>query len=86
VVGPLDRHRQNGYTPAAAAAIAGPPTSVIIGRHCHKLPFQLVVRNSHHQCRPASRAQSDRDQPLRFLHRPAVDFGARHLKLARNDV
>jgi len=40
---------QNGYTPAAAAAIAGPPLRHH-RRHCQQVPFQLVCA-LHHQCR-----------------------------------
>jgi NitT/TauT family transport system substrate-binding protein len=75
---------QNGYTPAAAAAVAGADI-VIIGGIANKLPFQLVVRNNittaaqlKGQAIAISRYGSSTDT--------AVDFALAHLKLARNDV
>jgi ABC-type nitrate/sulfonate/bicarbonate transport system substrate-binding protein len=75
---------QNGYTPAASAAVAGADV-VIIGGISNKLPFQLVVRKSittaaqlKGQAIAISRYGSSTDT--------AVDFALAHLKLTRNDV
>ena len=75
---------QNGYTPAAAAAVAGADI-VIIGGISNKLPFQLVVKdsikNAHDlegQSIAISRYGSSTDT--------AADFALAHLKLNRNDV
>jgi NitT/TauT family transport system substrate-binding protein len=75
---------QNGYTPAAGAAIEGADV-VIIGGIANKLPFQLVVRKAiteaaqlKGQAIAISRYGSSTDT--------AVDFALAHLKLARNDV
>jgi len=75
---------QNGYTPAASAAVEG-ANVVIIGGIANKLPFQLVVRKSittaaqlKGQAIAISRYGSSTDT--------AVDFALEHLKLSRNDV
>ncbi len=75
---------QNGYTPAASAAVAGADV-VIIGGISNKLPFQLVVRKSittaaqlKGQAIAISRYGSSTDT--------AVDFALAHFKLTRNDV
>jgi NitT/TauT family transport system substrate-binding protein len=75
---------QNGYTPAAAAAVAGADV-VIIGGIANKLPFQLVVRNA------ISNAAQLKGQAIAISRYgsstdTAVDFALAHLKLARNDV
>jgi len=75
---------QNGYTPAAGAAIQGADI-VIIGGISNKLPFQLVVRASvkgaadlKGQSIAISRYGSSTDT--------AADFALKHLGLTRNDV
>jgi NitT/TauT family transport system substrate-binding protein len=75
---------QNGYTPAASAAVEGADV-VIIGGISNKLPFQLVVNKSitnaaqlKGQAIAISRYGSSTDT--------AVDFALAHLKLTRNDV
>jgi NitT/TauT family transport system substrate-binding protein len=75
---------QNGYTPAAAAAIAGADV-VIIGGISNKLPFQIVTKDSitngeqlKGQSIAISRYGSSTDT--------AVDFALAHLKLKRDDV
>jgi NitT/TauT family transport system substrate-binding protein len=75
---------QNGYTPAAAAAVQGADI-VFIGGIANKLPFQLVVKSSitngpqlKGQAIAISRYGSSTDQ--------AVEFALSHLGLARNDV
>ena len=75
---------QNGYTPAASAAVEGADV-VIIGGISNKLPFQIVVRKSitgadqlKGQAIAISRYGSSTDT--------AVDFALAHLKLTRNDV
>jgi NitT/TauT family transport system substrate-binding protein len=75
---------QNGYTPAAAAAVQGADI-VFIGGISNKLPFQLVVKSSvtkaeqlKGQAIAISRYGSSTDQ--------AADFALRHLGLTRNDV
>jgi NitT/TauT family transport system substrate-binding protein len=75
---------QNGYTPAAAAAVEGADV-VIIGGIANKLPFQLVVRKAiteasqlKGQAIAISRYGSSTDT--------AVDFALAHLKLKRDDV
>jgi NitT/TauT family transport system substrate-binding protein len=75
---------QNGYTPAAGAAIEGADV-VIIGGIANKLPFQLVVRKAiteaaqlKGQAIAISRYGSSTDT--------AVDFALAHLKLKRDDV
>jgi NitT/TauT family transport system substrate-binding protein len=75
---------QNGYTPAAAAAIAGAEV-VIIGGISNKLPFQIVVKDAittgeqlKGQSIAISRYGSSTDT--------AVDFALAHLKLKRDDV
>ena len=59
---------QNGYTPAAAAAVQGADI-VFIGGISNKLPFQLVVKTSINSA-DASQGPGDRHQPLRLVHRP----------------
>jgi len=75
---------QNGYTPAAAAAVQGADI-VFIGGISNKLPFQLVVKTSitraeqlKGQAIAISRYGSSTDQ--------AADFALRHLGLSRADV
>jgi NitT/TauT family transport system substrate-binding protein len=75
---------QNGYTPAAAAAIAGADV-VIIGGISNKLPFQIITKDSitngaqlKGQSIAISRYGSSTDT--------AVDFALAHLKLKRDDV
>ncbi|HKH69461.1 MAG TPA: ABC transporter substrate-binding protein [Reyranella sp.] len=75
---------QNGYTPAAAAAVQGADI-VFIGGISNKLPFQLVVKASitrpdqlKGQAIAISRYGSSTDQ--------AADFALKHLGLSRNDV
>jgi ABC-type nitrate/sulfonate/bicarbonate transport system substrate-binding protein len=75
---------QNGYTPAAAAAVEGADV-VIIGGISNKLPFQMVVRNNitsaaqlKGQAIAISRYGSSTDT--------AVDFALAHLGLKRDDV
>ena len=75
---------QNGYTPAAAAAVQGADI-VFIGGISNKLPFQLVVKSSitkaeqlKGQAIAISRYGSSTDQ--------AADFALRHLGLTRSDV
>jgi ABC-type nitrate/sulfonate/bicarbonate transport system substrate-binding protein len=75
---------QNGYTPAAAAAVQGADI-VFIGGISNKLPFQLVVKSAittaaqlKGQAIAISRYGSSTDQ--------AADFALRHLGLTRQDV
>src|SRR5262245_8501288 len=75
---------QNGYTPAAAAAVQGADI-VIIGGISNKLPFQLVVKTSiksaqdlKGQSIAISRFGSSTDQ--------AADFALKALGLTRNEV
>jgi ABC-type nitrate/sulfonate/bicarbonate transport system substrate-binding protein len=75
---------QNGYTPAAGAAVQGADI-VIIGGISNKLPFQLVVKGSikgsadlKGQSIAISRYGSSTDT--------AADFALKHLGLSRNDV
>jgi len=75
---------QNGYTPAAAAAVQGADI-VFIGGIANKLPFQLVVKSSitaaaqlKGQAIAISRYGSSTDQ--------AADFALKALGLARDDV
>jgi NitT/TauT family transport system substrate-binding protein len=75
---------QNGYTPAAAAAVQGADI-VIIGGISNKLPFQLLVKTSiktaqdlKGQSIAISRFGSSTDQ--------AADFALQALGLTRNDV
>jgi NitT/TauT family transport system substrate-binding protein len=75
---------QNGYTPAASAAVQGADI-VFIGGISNKLPFQLVVKTSitkaeqlKGQAIAISRYGSSTDQ--------AADFALRHLGLTRNEV
>src|SRR5580704_2119839 len=75
---------QNGYTPAAAAAVQGADI-VFIGGIANKLPFQLVVKSSitggqqlKGQAIAISRYGSSTDQ--------AAEFALKQLGLARSDV
>jgi NitT/TauT family transport system substrate-binding protein len=75
---------QNGYTPAASAAVQGADI-VFVGGISNKLPYQLVVKaaiKNAQQLRGAkiaiSRFGSSTDT--------AVDFALRHLGLTRRDV
>ena len=75
---------QNGYTPAAGAAVQGADI-VFIGGISNKLPFQLVVRTSvkgaadlKGQSIAISRYGSSTDT--------AADFALKHLGLTRSDV
>ena len=75
---------QNGYTPAAAAAVQGADI-VFIGGIANTLPFQLVVKSSivggqqlKGQAIAISRYGSSTDQ--------AAEFALKHLGLTRNDV
>jgi NitT/TauT family transport system substrate-binding protein len=75
---------QNGYTPAAAAAVQGADI-VFIGGISNTLPFQLVVKTAitdgkqlKGQAIAISRYGSSTDQ--------AADFALKHLGLSRNDV
>jgi NitT/TauT family transport system substrate-binding protein len=75
---------QNGYTPAAGAAVQGADI-VFIGGISNKLPFQLVVKSSiagaadlKGQSVAISRFGSSTDT--------AADFALAHLGLSRNDV
>jgi NitT/TauT family transport system substrate-binding protein len=75
---------QNGYTPAAGAAIAGADV-VIIGGISNKLPFQIITKDAitngaqlKGQSIAISRYGSSTDT--------AVDFALAHLKLKRDDV
>jgi NitT/TauT family transport system substrate-binding protein len=75
---------QNGYTPAAGAAVQGADI-VFIGGISNKLPFQLIVKSSikdaadlKGQSIAISRYGSSTDT--------AADFALAHLGLTRNDV
>ncbi len=75
---------QNGYTPAAAAAVQGADI-VFIGGIANSLPFQLVVKSGitdgkalKGQAIAISRFGSSTDQ--------AAEFALKHLGLARSDV
>ena len=75
---------QNGYTPAAAAAVQGADI-VFVGGIANTLPFQLVVKSSitnaqqlKGQAIAISRYGSSTDQ--------AAEFALKHLGLARSDV
>jgi NitT/TauT family transport system substrate-binding protein len=75
---------QNGYTPAAGAAVQGADI-VFIGGISNKLPFQLVVKSTITKAEDLkggniaiSRFGSSTDT--------AVDFALAHLGLTRNDV
>jgi NitT/TauT family transport system substrate-binding protein len=75
---------QNGYTPAAAAAVQGADI-VFIGGIANTLPFQLVVKTAitdaaglKGQAIAISRYGSSTEQ--------AADFALKHLGLTRNDV
>jgi NitT/TauT family transport system substrate-binding protein len=75
---------QNGYTPAAAAAVQGADI-VFIGGISNKLPFQLVVKSS------VARAEQLKGQAIAISRYgsstdQAADFALRHLGLTRNDV
>lgn len=75
---------QNGYTPAASAAVEGAEI-VIIGGISNKLPFQLVTKNS------ITNADQLKGQNIAISRYgsstdTAVDFALAHLKLKRDDV
>ncbi len=75
---------QNGYTPAAAAAVHGADI-VFIGGISNKLPFQLVVKSSietAQQLKGASIAISRYGSSTDT----AADFALAHLGLSRSDV
>lgn len=75
---------QNGYTPAASAAVQGADI-VIIGGISNKLPFQLVVKKS------ITNAEQLKGQAIAISRYgsstdTAADFALKHLGLTRNDV
>jgi NitT/TauT family transport system substrate-binding protein len=75
---------QNGYTPAAGAAVQGADI-VFIGGISNKLPFQLVVKSS------IARAADLKGQSIAISRfgsstDTAADFALAHLGLSRNDV
>lgn len=75
---------QNGYTPAAAAAVQGADI-VIIGGIANNLPYQLVVKNS------IANAQQFKGATVAISRYgsstdAAADFALKHLGLTRNDV
>ncbi len=75
---------QNGYTPAAAAAVQGADI-VFIGGISNKLPFQLVVKTS------ITSAQQLKGQSIAISRYgsstdTAADFALAHLNLSRSDV
>jgi|SRR5690348_7306129 len=75
---------QNGYTPAAGAAVQGADI-VIIGGISNKLPFQLVVKNSitnAEQLKGSSVAISRYGSSTDT----AAEIALAHLGLSRNDV
>jgi NitT/TauT family transport system substrate-binding protein len=75
---------QNGYTPAAAAAVQGADI-VFIGGISNKLPFQLVVKTS---IKSAEQLKGQSIAISRFGSSTdaAADFALKHLGLTRNDV
>jgi ABC-type nitrate/sulfonate/bicarbonate transport system substrate-binding protein len=75
---------QNGYTPAAGAAVQGADI-VFIGGISNKLPFQLVVRSS---IKGAADLKGQNIAISRFGSSTdtAADFALAHLGLNRNDV
>jgi NitT/TauT family transport system substrate-binding protein len=75
---------QNGYTPAAAAAVQGADI-VFIGGISNKLPFQLVVKTS---IKSAAELKGQSIAISRFGSSTdaAADFALKHLGLTRNDV
>jgi NitT/TauT family transport system substrate-binding protein len=75
---------QNGYTPAAAAAVQGADI-VFIGGISNKLPFQLVTKTS---IRNAEQLKGQGIAISRFGSSTdaAADFALKHLGLSRNDV
>src|SRR4030088_3176227 len=75
---------QNGYTPAAGAAVQGADI-VFIGGISNKLPFQLVVKSS------LTKAEQLKGQGIRIRRYgsstdQAADFALKALGLTRNDV
>jgi ABC-type nitrate/sulfonate/bicarbonate transport system substrate-binding protein len=75
---------QNGYTPAASAAVQGADV-VFIGGISNKLPFQLVVKTS---IKSAEQLKGQSIAISRFGSSTdaAADFALKHLGLGRNDV
>jgi NitT/TauT family transport system substrate-binding protein len=75
---------QNGYTPAASAAVQGADI-VFIGGISNKLPFQLVTKTS---IRNAEQLKGQGIAISRFGSSTdaAADFALKHLGLSRNDV
>ena len=76
---------QNGYTPAAAAAVQGADI-VFIGGISNKLPFQLVVEDIDQDRRRSSRARAIAISRFGSSTDQAADFALKHLGLTRNDV
>lgn len=75
---------QNGYTPAAGAAVQGADI-VFIGGISNKLPFQLVVKSSISGA-AALKGQSIAISRFGSSTDTAADFALAHLKLKRDDV
>jgi NitT/TauT family transport system substrate-binding protein len=75
---------QNGYTPAASAAIQGADI-VFIGGISNKLPYQLVVKTA---IKNAQQLKGAKIAISRYGSSTdtAADFALRHLGLSRNDV
>lgn len=75
---------QNGYTPAAAAAINGADI-VFIGGISNKLPFQLVVKN---EIQTAADLKGKKIAISRYGSSTdtAATFAVQHLGLKRNEV
>jgi NitT/TauT family transport system substrate-binding protein len=75
---------QNGYTPAAAAAVQGADI-VFIGGISNKLPFQLVVKTA---IKSAEQLKGQSIAISRFGSSTdaAAEFALRHLGLSRTDV
>ncbi len=75
---------QNGYTPAASAAVQGADI-VFIGGISNKLPYQLIVKNS------ITNAEQLKGQSIAISRYgsstdTAAEFALAHLGLGRNDV
>jgi len=84
VIGGSIEIAQNGYTPAAGAAVQGADI-VLIGSIVNKLPYQLVVKTS------ITSAQQLKGQSIAISRYgsstdAAVDFALKTLGLGRNDV
>ncbi len=84
VVGGSVNIAQNGYTPVAAAAVAGADV-VFIGGISNQLPFQLVTRNT---IRNASDLKGKKIAISRLGASSdiAATYALKHLGLARTDV